>query len=92
MGTPKPTPRQRLFTKEYKLGDHVSITREAHGWHEGARSGYIVEMSDDCGIVLDDEDTPITYEINHPRDIHPSGRVVHEKERRQVLAKYRSKK
>jgi hypothetical protein len=43
-----PTPRQRLFTNEFKLGDLVSVTREEHGWHEGA----VQENRHEFGVML----------------------------------------
>lgn len=61
------TPRQRLFTKEYKVGESVSITRERHGWHDGRASGKIISLSDfSCTVRSDDG---CEYLIEHPRDI-----------------------
>ena len=68
---PKPekgnTPRQRLFTKEYKVGDYVSVTRERHGWHDGALSGKIISLSAFSCTVRSDDGSE--YLIEHPRDI-----------------------
>lgn len=85
---PQPTPRQRLFTKEFQIGDHVSIIREEHGWHEGAISGYIVKMSDTFCVVFD-ENSGCAYGINHPRDIRKSHEQVGPNRRHQILAKYK---
>jgi hypothetical protein len=63
-----PTPRQRLFTNEFKLGDRVSVIREEHGWHEGAVEGRITFMTPTSCTVTSDEGSE--YSINHPRDIH----------------------
>lgn len=61
------TPRQRLFTKEFKKGDLVSITREHHGWHDGRTSGRIISLSaNSCTVRSDDG---CEYQIDHPRDI-----------------------
>jgi len=65
---PKPTPRQRLFTDEYKIGDRVAIIREKHGWHDGGVIGNIVDMTPNQAKVRDDDG--ITYIIIHPRDIY----------------------
>lgn len=65
---PPPTPRQRVFTNEFSLGDTVSVIRAEHGWHDGAVSGEITEMSAKSATVVDSE-TGSSYEINHPRDI-----------------------
>lgn len=62
------TPRQRLFTKEFKKGDIVSITRHHHGWEDGRVQGRITSLSTMGCTVTDDEGC--TYEIDHPRDIH----------------------
>jgi len=64
-----PTPRQRLFTNEFKLGDRVSVTREEHGWHEGAIQGRITAMTPTSCTVTSDEGPEYQYQINHPRDI-----------------------
>lgn len=64
----EPTPRKRLFTDEYKIGDRVAIIREKHGWHDGGVIGNIVDMTDNSACVRDENG--IDYEIIHPRDIY----------------------
>ena len=63
----KPTPRQRLFTNEFKLGDKVGIIRTEHGWHDGDLCGTIVWI-DPMFAHVEAEDG-YTYTIYHPRDI-----------------------
>lgn len=63
----KPTPRQRLFTNEFKVGDRVYIIREKHGWHDGGVEGVIADMTPHSAIVRSDDG--IDYTIEHPRDI-----------------------
>ena len=63
----KPTPRQRLFTNEFKKGDLVAIIRTEHGWFDGALEGVIVSLSTHSATVR----VPGrgVYTIHHPRDI-----------------------
>lgn len=65
--TPPPTPRQRLFTKEFKLRDRVYIIRHEHGWSDGADEGTIIGIHSHHCTVQDD--AGVKFEINHPRDI-----------------------
>lgn len=61
------TPRQRLFTNEFKKGDLVSIIREHHGWHDGRTTGRITELSPGSCTVRSEDGAE--YQIDHPRDI-----------------------
>ena len=63
----KKTPRQRLFTNEFKKGDVVAIIREEHGWHDGRTVGRIVGINEMSATVMTDDGSK--FEINHPRDI-----------------------
>ena len=87
---PQPTPRQRLFTQEFELGDHVYVIREEHGWHDGAVEGYIVQMTDTTCVVFDDGDRGGPYLINHPRDISKTATQVGPSRRHQIIAKYKA--
>lgn len=62
-----PTPRRRLFTNEFKLGDRVGVVRTEHGWYDGGLEGRITVLTAGSAEVTDDDG--MTYEINHPRDI-----------------------
>lgn len=62
------TPRQRLFTNEYKKGDLVSVTRHHHGWEDGRVTGRITSISSGSCIVTSEDGC--TYEIDYPRDIN----------------------
>lgn len=84
-----PTPRQRLFTKEFELGDHVYVVREEHGWHDGALDGYVVSMTDMFCVVFNEE-SGCAYGINHPRDIHKSYMQLGPNRRHQIVAKYKA--
>ena len=59
--------RQRVFSKELKTGDRVSIIRTRHGWYDGALFGKVIEVTDRTCVVLDDNGKK--HEIPHPRDI-----------------------
>lgn len=63
-----PTPRQRFFDKEFKLGDKVAIIRADHGWFDGRLTGVIRKIDPMWCSVKDDEDG-FDWLINHPRDI-----------------------
>lgn len=62
------TPYQRLFTQEFKIGDHVSIIRDEHGWYDSSIQGKISKISDQQAIVIEDQ-TGYEHLINHPRDL-----------------------
>ena len=85
-----PTPRQRLFTVEFELGDHVYVIREDHGWHEGGVDGFIVEMTPTRCVVYDEENGGGPYYINHPRDINKTTTQVGPNRRHQIIAKYKA--
>ena len=60
------TPRKRLFTHEFALGDYVTIVRTKHGWLDG-EPGTITKISEmTCSVTTDEG---YVYEIVHPRDI-----------------------
>ena len=61
------TPRTRLFTNEFEVGDEVAIIRARHGWHDGNTHGKITRLSTHEAIVMTDDHS--RYEIEHPRDI-----------------------
>jgi hypothetical protein len=64
----KPTPRQRLFTNEFKVGQRVCIIRHEHGWHDGNLEGVIIPgMTPHSAVVKSDDGGK--YFIDHPRDI-----------------------
>ena len=63
----KPTPRQRLFTNEFKVGERVYVIRHEHGWHDGNLEGNITSMTAHCAVVKSDDGG--IYYIDHPRDI-----------------------
>jgi hypothetical protein len=65
--TKNPTPRQRKFTNEYRLGERMYIIRSEHGWHDGSIQGNITHLSENSCTITSDQG--ILYEINHPRDI-----------------------
>lgn len=85
-----PTPRQRLFTDEYKLGDHVCVIRAEHGWHDGGVEGYIVSLSANSCTVFDDE-TGYEYFINHPRDIIKHHSQLGPASRQKIIATYKAR-
>lgn len=72
------TPR-RIFTKEFRLGQRVSVIRSEHGWHDGEISGEIVEISENSCVVRVSEGHLSRGErwhahdliIRHCRDICP---------------------
>lgn len=64
------TPRQRLFTNEYRIGDEVAIIRERHGWHDGRTIGKIVQMDAYSAVVKTSDNK---FVIEHPRDIRKIG-------------------
>lgn len=63
------TPRQRLFTQEYKLNDKVGVIRSQHGWFEGSVEGHITQISDE-EVIVTEEKSGYQHQINHPRDIY----------------------
>lgn len=63
-----PTPRQRLFTDEFKVGDFVIVTRYKHGYFDGGILGQIESLTEYNAYVLID-DGAHRIEIEHPRDI-----------------------
>jgi hypothetical protein len=63
----KPTPRQRLFTNEFKFGQRVCVIRHEHGWHDGMLEGVIIGLTTHYAIVKSDDG--VKYFIDHPRDI-----------------------
>lgn len=65
-----PTPRKRLFTNEFRIGDQVAIIRTEHGWYDGGLEGRITCLADYVAEVTDEHG--IVHEINHPRDIYKS--------------------
>jgi len=65
------TPRQRLFTDEFKIGDEVSITRTEHGWLDGESGGKIIKLDKHfCHVKCTYGNFKgHTFTIDHPRDI-----------------------
>jgi hypothetical protein len=65
---PQPTPRQRNFQDEFKIGDRVSVTRTSRGWFDGSVEGVITQMGGGGAVVREDDGSE--HIINHPRDIN----------------------
>jgi len=64
------SPKKRLFTDEFRVGDKVAIIRHKHGWFDGRVVGVLKVVRPDSALVLsDDEEYAGGYEIKHPRDI-----------------------
>lgn len=69
---PKPqvspkTPRQRIFTNEFRLGESVAIIRHDHGWEDGGVVGKITSLSPSSATVTSEDGGE--YFISHCRNI-----------------------
>lgn len=67
---PKPapkTPRQRIFTEEFKIGESVAIIRHDHGWEDGRVVGKITSLSPSSATVESEDGGK--YFISHCRNI-----------------------